>query len=143
MPWVVLKFISTNEVEAIPSSWFEKENNICHYPPETNASIVKKFIQNEVVPQPNWEDYEVKLMVREEFFSLKKASSTATKACFQSDLDEEQYELPIKRQPKKKIISSSDSEDSLEGAPPFPNINNGLSSTSENRKFLLCCYFVT
>lgn len=123
MPWVVVKFLTSNEIEAIPSSWVDQSKTLCFYPNEDDKGFVKTCIKKEALPQPSWETYQIKLMVKEEYSSLKTASAVASKACVTSDL-EESTALPQKRIPKKKIFSDNSSnegsDDSLYGAPSFP-----------------------
>lgn len=123
MPWTVVKFWSTNEVEAIPTSWVDEDGRHCYYPGIDNATYIQKLIKTEAAPEKDWEKYEVKVMTREVFTTYKLASVKATRACNVSDLDEQVHSspLPEKRMRKKKVYtSSSDSEESLKGAPKFP-----------------------
>lgn len=129
MPWSVVKFLTTNEVEAIPTSWVDKDLRKCLYPAVDNASIIKKYIKNETDPGKDWQEYDIDIMSREEFTTYKIASMKASRACLVSDLDENSYSpLPEKRQRRKKIFSesSSDSDESLKGLPKFPKKGKAL-----------------
>lgn len=129
MPWTVVKFLTTNEVEAIPTSWIDKNGKTCFYPAVDNTSIIKKYIKNEVDPGDDWQQYAIDIMTSEEFTTFKIASMKASRACVISDLDENVYTpLPEKRPRKKKHFSesSSDSEESLKGLPNFPKKGNAI-----------------
>lgn len=137
MPWTVVKFLSTNEVEAIPTSWVNKDLGKCLFPPKGNTSIIKKYIKNETDPDEDWQEFEINIMSHEEYATFKMASIKASRACIISDLDEHLYSpLPEKRQRRKKLFSesscSSDSEKSLKGLPKFPT----------KGKVLFCLFFI-
>lgn len=122
MPWTVVKFLATNEVEAVPTSWVDKYQGTCFNPTVENANAIQRLIKHEKVPEENWQNYLVEVMGQEEYTTYKIDTIKASRACKVSDLDEHCYSpLPEKRYRKKKIYSSSpsDSEESLQGVPKF------------------------
>lgn len=121
MPWIVVKFLSTNEVEAIPLSWFNKHDNTVSYPNHFSKNALEKAIKSEYDPEPDvWASYEVELLRPHPYEAFITACAKASKACLTSDISEP--ELPAKRRPKIKNYGSSDesSDEGLRNIPPLP-----------------------
>jgi len=68
MLWIIVKFKNSEEIEAIPTSWYHKKTGIAWYPtkyesePRGKAKITQAII-NEEEPNPDtWETYEAILL---------------------------------------------------------------------------------
>lgn len=138
MTWLVCKFEDTEEIEALPSNWYDEKSQTCLYPPFPRLQL-ERAIKNKQEPDTNWVKYKVKLMSSKRYESLLIASAKASKACVTSDISDVDV-LPTKRVSKKKIISiseeseNSDSEESLSNVPQVhPNMRKG-------NYFLFECY---
>ncbi|XP_023017306.2 uncharacterized protein [Leptinotarsa decemlineata] len=135
MPWVIVKFCSSEEVEAVPYCWYNKTNSSILYPPFPKNRM-EKAIRNELEPSKDWKEYKVSLMRDTVYDSSRVACAKATKCCISSDLSEVET-LSDKRKCKKKMISSSEESDSdLDGIftlAPKKGINNKrLDKNQEN-----------
>lgn len=122
MPWIVVKFLESNEVEAVPSSWLvDKELGILVWPPFPKSSI-EKAIKNAQSPTLDWKKFNIKLLSNKLYDSLATASAKAAKGCEMSEIESDV--LPEKRIPKKKTYSSYSSEAEVSDedlvAPPKP-----------------------
>lgn len=107
MPWVVLKFSNTNEIEAVPETWYNRNSKICLYPPFQRIAL-EKAIKSGIEPpefatEEGWKEYEADLMSGKCYDTFVTANAKATKACLTSDISEEEF-LPKKRIPKKKCL---------------------------------------
>lgn len=143
MPWVVVKFLKTDEIEAVPFKWFNEVTNVVFYPRDCNKKEIEKAIRHEYEPDYKmWTPYPVELIRPKPFESFTLACGKASKACFTSDVSDVER-VVTKRIPKKKFLtSSSDSEsESLDNVPPCPaaKITN-MTSVRENSGiiFFLC-----
>jgi len=59
MAFCCIKFIRTNEVEAVPASWLI--GNICKWPPFKEAHKIARAIKDTAKPETNWSEHEVKI----------------------------------------------------------------------------------
>lgn len=137
MPWVVIKFIDTDEIEVVPSLWYNAENEQCIFPP-FQRSLLEKAIKQQISPpddldKEEWHQYKAKLISHTTYDNFHMANAKASKACFTSDISGTEEVLPKKRIPRKNIYYSSDDdsgretpdEPSLTNLPKQPNISSG------------------
>lgn len=117
MSWVVVKFVESDEVEAVPLSWFDEKDQICWYPIMARSSLEKAIKSNMPPDKTQWTTYTAIKMSKAVYTNFKIASAKATKACLTSDISDSEL-LPPKRQKKPVIMSSDESDDSL----TFPDI---------------------
>lgn len=102
MPWVIVTFTSTNEVEAIPEKWYNENLNIVYYPNFDKKQDIQKAIKNESEPDlKKWIPYDVTIFHNRTYHSFVQATAKASKACHVSDISEAEQAL-TKRIPKKK-----------------------------------------
>lgn len=77
MPWLVVKFIESNEIEVIPSSWFNKKTGICLYPSFPKNKL-EKAIKQQIAPpedaEDNWEEYKAQMMSHKEYENFQTAN---------------------------------------------------------------------
>ena len=57
----VVVFIETNEVEAIPANWL-KSNHKAYWPDSYSFSALRRAIECNAQPDPNWKVYAVRLL---------------------------------------------------------------------------------
>ena len=57
----VVVFIETNEVEAIPVNWL-KSNHEAYWPDSYSFSVLRRAIECNAQPDPNWKVYAVRLL---------------------------------------------------------------------------------
>ena len=57
----VVIFIETNEVEAIPANWL-KSNHKAYWPDSYSFSALRRAIECNAQPDPNWKVYAVRLL---------------------------------------------------------------------------------
>lgn len=59
--YAVVKFTSTEEVEAVPLSWIRSSDQkvFCAWPPRASTSRVTKAVVEMHPPQSDWEEYEI------------------------------------------------------------------------------------
>lgn len=128
MPWIVVKFPNTNEVEAIPIKWYNSEDNNIYYPTHLSKHVLEKAIKSEFDPDPNsWELFDVELLRPHPYDTFISACAKASKACITSDISDGDC-LPTKRIPKTKRIESSSEESYEEDLPDIPEFPiKGLS----------------
>lgn len=70
MPWTVVEFLETHEVEAVPSSWLYEDERTkdtkCFWPPY-EADKVEKEIKNNTEVNTCWPLYEVRIFKNSTF----------------------------------------------------------------------------
>lgn len=114
MPWLVIRFDETDEVEALPQSWYNEEEKIVYYPPFPRQQL-QRSIRREISPNlDTWGTYKVSLMRDKPYTIYTEACRKATKACVMSDLSTSEDILPEKRISKKTQFSESERSDSDE-----------------------------
>lgn len=59
MNFVVLKFIESGLIEAVPSNWVN--GDICSWPKTMSPSMVSKCIKESTKPGALWEKYDIKI----------------------------------------------------------------------------------
>lgn len=59
--YAVVKFSSTEEIEAVPLSWIRSSDQrmLCAWPPRVSASRVTKAVIEMHPPQDDWEEYDI------------------------------------------------------------------------------------
>lgn len=121
MSWIVVKFIQTDEVETVPTCWYNEETSECFYPPFQRVAL-EKAIRHCMAPEIGSQSlYDVKPLSQTKYSTFQKASAKAAKACLTSDISDLEQELPSKRVPKKKVFSED--EDSSEDSEKSFNIS--------------------
>lgn len=125
MSWIVVQFPKTNEVEVLPHKWLINGGLVSYPPLSYTKSKIEKAIKMQEDPSQSWQTFEIKLMTKKIFSSFSIATAKASLACVTSDISEREDYIPLKRQPKKKCLSTSEEEDlensdSLSGFPSHP-----------------------
>ncbi|CAH0549539.1 unnamed protein product [Brassicogethes aeneus] len=132
MSWKVVKFLNEDQVEAVPTSWITEDLEYCYFPRETEN--FKKAIRQCFPVKPFWKKYAVEVLSRKSYSKFAVASAKASKACCTSDLSEIEV-LKKKRVPKRKYVSSSDSDNELLlKIPKFPTIKTNKVVEKETIK---------
>lgn len=142
MVWTVVRFLVEETVEVVPVTWINKEQNMCFWP--KNHSYIAKFIKKAMLPQPEWQSFEIKLLTRNEYSSFDQANKKAFKAKYVSDLssEEEYSQKRLTKKPRRYQDSSDETDDddddktfcdlNIPGAavtiPPPPDILTGKFS---------------
>lgn len=120
--WVVVKFVESEEVEAVPHYWYDETKKTVYYPPFPRSKM-EKAIKHQMEPEANWQEYKVALMRDKIFDNFRTACSKATKSCITSEIsDHETYE---KRRPKKKKITSSEESSGSDLEMPSQGLRKG------------------
>lgn len=96
MPWKVVLFTTSNEVEIVPVNWITSNDTMCWYP-KGKKHAIQSAIKSEVAPQASWNEYGVRALTSRIFEDFKDASKKASKACLTSDISDCITELPQKR----------------------------------------------
>lgn len=61
MPWTIVTFTESNEIEAVPEKWYNEELGIVYYP-QLPKKEVERAIKNEYEPDvEHWTVYQAKL----------------------------------------------------------------------------------
>ncbi|KAG5867221.1 hypothetical protein JTB14_023950 [Gonioctena quinquepunctata] len=122
MPWVIVKFSDSEEIEAVPSCWYDSTRKTISYPPFPRNRM-EKAIKNELDPGDDWREYSVTLMRDTLYDNFRTACSKASKCCVTSEISEPEY-LSDKRRPKKKL-NSSEEDSSSDLDIPVPKARKG------------------
>lgn len=61
MPYAVVLFTETNEVEVIPMSWLSVDQKIAFWPPYKQAEKAKAAVQNVTEPDETWGEFFVQV----------------------------------------------------------------------------------
>lgn len=111
MPWVVVKFLDSDEIEALPLSWLNEDKTQTFYPGQYDISSIKKAIKKEEMPKGDWDLFGIMLLRPHPYDDFKVACAKATKCCKQSDASATETELPEKRLKKKKHLYGFEDDD--------------------------------
>ncbi|CAH0563110.1 unnamed protein product [Brassicogethes aeneus] len=132
MPWVVVKFIDTNEVEAVPTCWLVGEKkDVVVWPQNFSKIQMQQALKKEICPEEHWEEYNVKKLGPREYDTFATACAKATKGCVTSEVESV---LPEKRIRTKKTYSSSENEISSEDLSPPVAFQTGSKSYKQVEK---------
>ncbi|KAG5884593.1 hypothetical protein JTB14_000610 [Gonioctena quinquepunctata] len=129
MPWVIVKFSDSEEIEAVPSCWYDSTRKTISYPPFPRNRM-EKAIKNELDPGDDWREYSVTLMRDTLYDNFRTACSKASKCCVTSEISEPEY-LSDKRRPKKKL-NSSEEDSSSDLDIPVPKARKGTNQIKKN-----------
>ncbi|XP_074035318.1 uncharacterized protein [Leptinotarsa decemlineata] len=131
MPWLIVKFTESDEIEAVPECWYNKTKKTLFYPPFP-ISRMEKAIRHETEPGDDWREYSVVLMREKKYDTFRIACAKASKCCVTSELSEVDV-VSEKRQPKKKSYSSdSETESDLEIPQIRRPIRKGTNQSEKN-----------
>ncbi|XP_036144753.1 uncharacterized protein LOC118646286 [Monomorium pharaonis] len=141
MPWIVIKFNKENKVDAVPTTWYNKQNKQCYWPPKKMSHKIAEFIKNQREPDESWKLFDATLLgVYDDFkYAQYKAEKAQTTDLLTSN--DESLVLRKKKCTKKSeklrvspISSSSDSEISDDDSNEYPvQIDNFDVSTNKKR----------
>lgn len=92
MTWVILRFIESDTIEAVPSNRFDESTHTCLFPPEhCGKKNIQQFLKNRQKPSATWEKFNVE-MLKKKYESYLTATSRAYKACHVDQLSEAETE---------------------------------------------------
>ncbi|XP_046544636.1 uncharacterized protein LOC124254830 isoform X3 [Haliotis rubra] len=152
--YAVVLFTEKNEVEAVPKCWlYGKDKSKCYWPPYKGKQMMRAIEQQEV-PDPEWDSYDVILLKEKDDFSqarktLKKAADGVSDLAttdedkkrrrkpvtidsdfeVEAEVDEPRHERGKKRSQTEQI-TSSDSEGPA-SSETFQKSKKGSSRTIE------------
>lgn len=62
MPWVVVKFNKENKVDAVPATWYSKQNKKCYWPSKKMNHKVAEYIKSQREPDESWKSFDATLL---------------------------------------------------------------------------------
>ncbi|KAK4886455.1 hypothetical protein RN001_002726 [Aquatica leii] len=118
--WTVVRFLSENSVEAVPTYWIKFSEKKCYWSPYKSPQKLTKAISNQEAPSDNWDTYSVEFFQGSgNYESYEVAVEKCEAAKYESDLNSDIDNIALQNNeqrkrtsfpPKRYLISSSDEE---------------------------------
>ncbi|KAG5894880.1 hypothetical protein JTB14_023729 [Gonioctena quinquepunctata] len=131
MPWFIVKFSDSEEIEAVPSCWYDCTRKTISHPPFPRNRM-EKAIKYEIDPGDDWREYSVTFMRDTLYDNFRTACSKASECCVTSEISEPEY-LSDRRRPRKKL-NSSEEDSSSDLDIPVPKARTGKYGTNQMKK---------